>query len=82
MAVNRQNISENLFEHQLSLIGRNVQDAINDNDWKEKWYFTPEQAKSFELYAIPLIKRVFKCNRGKAQKTFDFFLLNFGLKVK
>lgn len=79
--VNRSNISEHLFEYQLSLIGKTVQDAINVGDWKNQWNFTQEQSDKFRTYSIPLIKKVFKCNKSKAENAFNFFLINFGLKV-
>jgi hypothetical protein len=43
---------------------------------------TEEQADEFRRYAIPLIKKVFKCNRRKAEATFGWFWLEFGLRVK
>jgi len=81
MGVNRSNISEHLFEYQLSLIGKTVKDAIDVGDWKQQWNFTQEHSNKLRAYAIPLIKKTFKCNKSKAENTFNFFLIHFGLKV-
>lgn len=80
--VNRQNISEHLLEYQFSLIGKTVQEAINNSNWKEEWRFTKQQSEDFVKYSIPLIKRVFKCNRMRAVKTLEFFIVQFGLKIE
>lgn len=79
---NRQNISEYLLEYQLSLIGKTVKDAIEIGDWKKAWYFPKEDAEKFRIYSIPLIKKVFKCNRKKAEDTLNWFNLQFGLKTR
>lgn len=81
MKITRQNISEHLFEYQLSLIGKSVKDAIGI-DWRKEWYITPEKSEEFSKYAIPLLKKIFKCSKSKATSTFEWFLLNFGLYVK
>lgn len=81
LKVTRQNISEHLFEYQLSLIGKTVQDAIKTPDWRQKWELPSLSSEIFRAYSIPLIKKTFRCNKSKAEKTFDFFLANFGLKV-
>lgn len=78
----RLNISEVLMEYQLSLIGKSVKDAVNTQGWKEEWYITPAQMEQFQKYAIPLIKKVFKCSKGNAVDTLNFFISQFGLKLK
>jgi hypothetical protein len=80
--VNRQNISEVLFEKQLEIIGKTVQDAIANRNWRNEWYMTQNQYIEFEKYTIPLIKKTFKCSKAKAIKTFDFFRINFGVNIK
>ena len=81
LKITRQNISEHLFEYQLSLIGKTVKDAIDVGDWRNYWDFKQEHSDKFRSYAIPLIKKIFRCNKSKAEATFNWFLLNFGLKV-
>jgi hypothetical protein len=67
--VNRDNITRHLIEYQL-----------------EMWYFnitmTQEQHKEFRGYAIPLLKKIFKFNKARAEQTFDWFNLTFGLRIK
>ena len=80
--VNRTNISDHLIEYQLKMIGKTVADVSND----EMWYFnntmTQEQHEEFKRYAIPLLKKIFKFNKGKAESTFGWFDLQFGLRIK
>jgi hypothetical protein len=80
--VNRTNISEHLVEYQLNMIGKTMLDVKDD----EMWYFnntmTQEQHEEFKRYAIPLLKKIFKFNKGKAESTFGWFDLQFGLRIK
>lgn len=79
--VNRQNISEVLLEYQLSQIGKTVKDALETLNWREVWDYSKEKEDKFKQYAIPLIKKVFKCSKGKAISTLDWYILHFGLKA-
>lgn len=80
--VNRTNISDHLVEYQLNMIGKTMLDVKDD----EMWYFnnamTQEQHEEFKRYAIPLLKKIFKFNKGKAEETFGWFSLQFGLRIK
>ena len=80
--INRTNISDHLIEYQLKMIGKTVADVSND----EMWYFnntmTQEQHEEFKRYAIPLLKKIFKFNKGRAEQTFSWFNLQFGLRIK
>jgi hypothetical protein len=80
--VNRTNISEHLVEYQLKMIGKTMLDVEGD----EMWYFnntmTQEQHEEFKRYAIPLLKKIFKFNKGRAESTFGWFNLQFGLRIK
>lgn len=79
--VNRTNITDHLIEYQLKMVGKTVDDIKDD----EKWYFnntmTEEQHEEFKRYAIPLLKKIFKFNKSKAESTFGWFDLQFGLKI-
>ena len=79
--VNRTNITDHLIEYQLKMVGKTVDEIKED----EKWYFnntmTEEQHEEFKRYAIPLLKKIFKFNKGKAESTFSWFDLQFGLKI-
>lgn len=82
MKINRYNISEHLIEKQLEKIGKTVQDAIENKNWIQEWSWKQEDHEEFKKYSISLIKRVFKCNRQRALSTFDWFNLQFGLKIQ
>jgi hypothetical protein len=42
---------------------------------------TSEQYDEFKAYAVPLLKKIFKFNTGKANSTFEWFNLQFGLRI-
>lgn len=79
--INRENIERHLLEYQLNLIGKSIEDTKNVEEWFRKWTLTEEQFKQFKIYAIPLLKKVFKFNKSKAEQTFYWFDLNLGLRV-
>ena len=81
-SINRLNIADHLLEHQLALVNKTVTDALKDDMWFFNWTLTVEQYEEFRKYAIPLIKKTFKCNKAKAEQTFGWFDLQFGLRVK
>ena len=80
--INRENISEHLLDYQLDMIGKSMQEAHMTREWYNKWTMTQEQHDEFKTYALPLLKKVFKCNKSRAESTFDFFDLQFGLRIK
>jgi beta-xylosidase len=80
-AINRTNIAEHLIRKQLEMVGKTWEEAQKDDMWFFNWTMTQEQADMFKAYAIPLIKKVFKCNRSRAEHTFSWFFLEFGLRV-
>jgi hypothetical protein len=81
MAINRTNISDHLVEYQLDMVGRTIAEAYKTEEWFHKWTITDEQHDRFKAYAIPLIKKVFKCNKKKAEGIFSWFDLQFGLRI-
>jgi hypothetical protein len=82
MKVNRLNIADHLIEYQLSMVGKTIEDAKKDDMWFFNWTITQEQSDEFKAYAIPLLKKVFKCNKSRAEGIFSWFSLEFGLRVK
>lgn len=80
--VNRSNIHEHLIEYQLNMIGRTIEDARLVEDWPEEWTMTAKQHEMFKSYAIPLLKKVFKFNKKKAEETFEWFNFANGLRIK
>ena len=80
--INRENIAEHLIDYQLGMIDKSMQEAYMTKEWYSKWTMTTDQHEVFKAYALPLIKKVFKCNKSKAENTFDWFDLQFGLRIK
>jgi hypothetical protein len=80
--VNRTNISEHLVDYQLKMIGKTIEDVKNDEQWYYNNTMTEEQHEEFKRYAIPLLKKIFKFNKTKAEQTFQWFDLQFGLRIK
>ena len=79
ISVNRMNISDHLIQYQLNLIGI---EKLSDVENYNKLTITEKQHNLFRSYAIPLLKKVFKFNKAKAENTFDWFLLQYGLIIK
>ena len=79
--INRTNIADHLVDYQLAMVGRTMAEAYKTEDWFTKWTMTDEQHDEFKAYAIPLIKKVFKCNKRKAESIFGWFDLSFGLRI-
>ncbi len=79
--VTRENLAEHLLKYQLDMVGKNFDDAMSTENWYTLWTMTTEEHQAFKRYAIPLIKKTLKCNKGKAESTFAFFDLQFGLRV-
>ena len=81
MGINRTNISDHLVDYQLGMVGRTIAEAYKTENWFSKWTITDEQHDQFKAYAIPLIKKAFKCNRRRAEDAFSQFDFTFGLRV-
>lgn len=82
MAINRTNVADHLIRYQLEMVGKTYEEAQKDDMWFFNWTMTQEQADQFKAYAIPLIKKVFKCNKRRAESTFAWLFLEFGLRIK
>lgn len=80
--INRTNIADHLIRYQLEMVGKTYDEAQKDDMWFFNWTLTQEQADQFKAYAVPLIKKVFKCNRSRAESTFAWLFLEFGLRIK
>lgn len=80
--INRTNIGEHLLVYQLEMVNKTLKDVANDDKWFFNITMTRNQAIQFRSYAIPLIKKTFKCNRVKAEGIFEWFNLTFGLRIK
>jgi hypothetical protein len=80
--VNRENITKHLIEYQLNMVGKSMIDTLDDDQWYFNNTLTSEQHEEFKKYAISLLKKVFKFNKSKAESTFNWFDLSFGLRIK
>jgi hypothetical protein len=80
--INRENIGEHLVDYQLEMVGKSIQEAHMTKEWYSKWTMTEEQHEALRAYALPLIKKVFKCNKSRAENTFQWWDLQFGLRIK
>ena len=79
--ITRENISDHLIRYQLELVGKTWEDAEADEQWFYNITMTQDQFDEFMKYALPLVKKVFRCNKLRAQKTMDWFNLQFGLRI-
>jgi hypothetical protein len=79
--ITRENIAEHLVRYQLEMVGKTWEDAENDSQWYYNFTMTMEQFDEFMAYALPLVKKVYKCNKKKAQSMLDWFNLQFGLRI-
>ena len=80
--IRRDNITEHLLEYQLNMVGKTIEEAKKFDDWYTRWTMTSKQHELFKAYAIPLLKKIFKFNKTKAESTFAWFDLQFGLRIK
>jgi hypothetical protein len=82
VVINRTNIQDHLIEYQLNMVGKTVEDAKKDELWFHNFTMSSQQHELFKSYAIPLLRKVFKFNKGKAEQTFQWFDLGYGLRIK
>jgi hypothetical protein len=80
--VNRANITKHLIEYQLDMVGKRLVDTLDDDKWYFNWTMTQDQHEEFKRYAIPLLKKIFKFNKTRAEETFGWFDMQFGLRIK
>ena len=80
--INRTNVTEHLLKYQLKMINKTFNDVDNNPDWHIEWSITKEQEIKFRGYAIPLLKKIFKFNKTKAEETFEWFFMHWGLKIE
>lgn len=80
--INRTNITTHLIEYQLNMVGKTIEQARDLEDWYHQWTMTTTQFELFKAYAIPLLRKVFKFNKRKAEDTFSWFYLQYGLRIK
>jgi hypothetical protein len=79
--INRETIAEHLIRYQLEMVGKTWEDALVDEQWYFNFTMTQQQFDEFLKYALPLVKKVYRCNKAKARNILDWFDLQFGLRV-
>lgn len=78
----RENLPRHLGEFQLAVIGKRPIDMIMENKTFHDYEIKTEEYEIFRVYAIAMMKKVYKCNRKTAEENFDWFYKRFGLKIK
>ena len=80
--INRTNIARHLLEYQLNITGKTTNDTKKNLHWFNEWTISEIEFDFLKRYAIPLLKKTFKFNTKKANETFDWWNMQFGLKIK
>jgi hypothetical protein len=80
--ITRDNITKHLVEYQLKMVGKTLLDTLDDDNWYFNITMTQTEYEEFRKYAIKLIRKTFRCNRLRGESTFDWFNLQFGLRIK
>lgn len=78
----RENLARHLLEYQLNMVGKSIIDTLDDDKWKFNFTMTTLQRFEFKKYSIALIQKLFKCNKTKATKTYEDFIVEFGVRIK
>ena len=77
----REEINRKLVSMQMEMIGLTYDDAVNTPEFWRIYSLTTEQTEAWRKLALPLIKKTFKCNKGRAEMTLGMFELNLGLRI-
>lgn len=80
--INRENIAKHLVEYELNMVGKTIEDTIDDDKWFFNFTMTSDQFEEFKKYAVDLIKKTFKCSKKRAERNFEWFNLGYGLRIK
>jgi hypothetical protein len=74
-------MTQHLIEYMIGIDGHKLTETLENQKWHEEWTLTTKQYIEFHKYSIPIIKKVFRCNKKKAETTFEWFYGTFGLKI-
>lgn len=80
--ITRANVSSHLLEYQLNMVGKSMTDLIDDDKWRFNITMTNQQLDEFTSYGVKLLQKVFRFNKRKAVDTFEWFRMQFGLRIK
>lgn len=78
--IDRTNIAKYLLEYQLNMTGKTYFEAKRTENWLNTWTISEEEYFFFRVYAIALIKKIFRINTKKAKGILKWFNMQFGLK--
>lgn len=81
MKIKREDMAMHLVEYQLNMVGKTLEDAKADQMWYYNITMNQQQFLQFRKYALFQIQKTYRCNKNRAQATFDWFNLQFGLRV-
>jgi hypothetical protein len=79
--VNRETMVMHLVEYQLNIVGKHLS-CTEEDGWYNKYTMTTQEHELLKWYAIPLIKKIYKCSKKKAEETFKWFDFQYGLRIK
>ena len=80
--VKREAIGEFLFDKQLKIIGATRLSIVDFDQWRSKFPIKREEYSAFRDYAIKLMMKTFRCNKNKAIDTFNWYWMQFGVKIR
>ena len=80
--ITRDNITKHLVEYQLQMVGKTLLDTLDDDNWYFNITMTQTEYEEFRKYAVKLIRKTFRCNKLRGESTFDWFNMQFGLRIK
>lgn len=79
--VTRENMVMHLVEYQLNIVGKPLS-CIEEDGWYNLHTMTSQEHELLKWYAIPLIRKVYKCAKARAEETFKWFDFQYGLRIK
>lgn len=80
--ITRKNIGSHLFDYQLEMIGKKRINIIDDDRWRFNNTMTLKQLEEFKEYSVNLLQKTFKYRKQKAVDTFEWFRMQFGVRIK
>lgn len=82
MTIKRENLAMHLIETELKYANKKLLDIADDDKWRFNFTMTAKEHQEFKKYSIALIQKVLRINKSKAIDTFQWFYMNYGLRIK
>lgn len=54
---------------------------IDGIEWYQYFTWTEEEEQEFKAWAVALIKNTLRCTKKQAEREYDIFHLNYGLRT-